>query len=109
MKTKIYKALDKPSSLFGLKGSYIRFAIIGLVAALILGLLVGRALNGLLGVGVFAGAAMGVYLGVLMFQSKYPERERKRWMCSKKIPDFVSVPPKSFRSYLVPGLKPRKP
>lgn len=108
MKKKVYKALDRPSSLFGLKGTYIRFAIIGIVAALLLGALAGRLVNGLVGVVVFALAAMGAYLGVMMFQSRYPERDRKRRLCSGSIPDFISMKPMSFRQYLKRDLKPKR-
>lgn len=108
MRVKIYKALDKPSSLFGLKGSYIRFAIIGIVAALALAMFIGRTVNGLVGVGIFGGATMMVYLVILRIQYKYPERDRKRLLSAGRIPNYVSIPPRSFRSYLVSGLKPRK-
>ena len=93
MEYTIYKALDNPPSFVGLKGSYIRFAGFGMVGAGFIGLAIGGATNGLVGVLSFAALAAGVYLGVMAFQARFSERERKKWVSSRKIKNVVLVPP----------------
>lgn len=100
MRLKVYKSLDESSSTFGLKGSYFKIALGGAVAALAVAVMVGKALNGLVGLVVFLVLVLAVYFGVLAFQAKYSERERKKWMCVRKLPDFVAVEPVMMRDYI---------
>lgn len=90
----VYKSLDKASSLFGLKGSYIQYAALAVGACAVVGFLVAQVLNGLIGVLVFIALAAVSYFTVLGIQAKYSERERTKWFCSHRLPNFIVVPPK---------------
>ena len=92
----IYKALDNPPSFVGLKGSYIKYAAGGLGVSLIISLIVGSFTNGLIAVILFTALAAAAYLGVMAFQAKYTERERMKWMSSKKLMDVITFPPEQF-------------
>lgn len=92
----IYKALDNPPSFVGLKGSYIKYTGFGMAGAGAVGMIVGTFTNGLIGVIVFVACAAGVYLGVLAFQAKFTERERTKWLSSKKLKDVIIVAPVKF-------------
>lgn len=92
MEKRIYRALDKPSSLLGIQGSYQRWAGIGIGGAALLGLIVSKATVGLVGFIVFAIAAGGVYLYIIRYQSKYSERERDKKLSAKEMPDFIVLP-----------------
>lgn len=96
---KVYKSLDKTNSLFGIKGSYQRYALFGVAGGVILGLVVGMAAGGLLGTLTAIGAGVGVYVAILSIQSKFSERERTKWFCSHKLPDCITVPPRPLRRY----------
>lgn len=93
MEIRIYKSLDNPPSMLGLKGSYLRFAAIGLAIALVIGMLVGSVTNGLIGILVFVALTAAAYIGVMAFQARFTERERKKWFSSRKIPDLIHVKP----------------
>lgn len=108
MRVKVYKSLDEPSSIFGLKGSYFRILVLGAAAAAFLGIIVGKAVGGLAGLGVFLALLVADYLGVMAFQARFSERERKKWICSLKAPDFVSLQPRPFRDYLKVNFKEKK-
>ena len=96
----VYKSLDKVSSLFGLKGSYIQYAAFAVGGCAIVGFLVAQALNGLVGVLVFIGAAAVSYFTILGIQAKYSERERTKWFCSHRLPNFIVVPPVRMRRFV---------
>ena len=98
MRCIIYKSLDKSSSLFGIKGSYLYYAIVGAGADVLLSLVVGSLTNGLVGMIVFILLLVAVYVAVLRVQAKFSERERARWFCSHRLPDYIKVPPKRLSS-----------
>lgn len=96
MEFRIYKSLDNPPSMLGLKGSYLRFAAMGLGVALIVGFVIGSATNGLVGILAFVAFTAITYMGVMAFQAKFSERERKKWFSSRKIPELIHLKPEAF-------------
>ena len=95
---KIYKALDNAPSFLGLQGSYQHYAAIGVAIALVLGFSIGGATNGLIGVVVFLVGTAAAYLAVMAFQARFTERERKKFISSRKSPDVIVFAPESFTS-----------
>ena len=98
MRYVVYKALDNPPSFVGLKGSYIKYAGIGMGGAGVIGMMIGSITNGLVGVIAFVALAAGVYLSVLAFQAKFSERERTKWLTSRKLQDVIVFEPVSFNT-----------
>ena len=60
MKRRVYRSLDRPATVFGIRGRFLWVAVILLALALILGLVTGRAAGMLAGFGVGLLAAGGV-------------------------------------------------
>lgn len=108
MRYKVYKSLDKPSSLFGLRGSYLRYAIIGIVVAAMVCFIVAGVTNGLVGILLFIVLVAVVYFLVLRIQSKFSERERTKWFCAHELPDYIIVPPKRLSNYVTARFSERK-
>ena len=100
MRYAVYKALDKKNSLFGIRGSYQKYAMYGLGASVFAGLAVGTTVNSLLGTILGIILAAGTYVGVLAVQSRYSEKERTKWFCAQKLPGYVLVPPKRLSKYV---------
>ena len=100
MKVKVYKSLDRPYSFFGFKGMYIKYISVCFIVDIPLSILMARFIGGIGAVIFFAVALFVAYAALRALQAKYPARERKRWMASWRIPDFISFQPRSFRSYL---------
>lgn len=97
MRYAVYKSLDKTNSLFGIKGTYQKYAIYGLAGSVLVGLIVGSTINSLIGT-ILGIALVGVtYAVILSVQSKFSERERVRYFCSKRLPDYITVPPRRMR------------
>ena len=108
MRYTVYKSLDKPSSLFGLRGSYLRYAIIGIVIAAMVAFIIGSATNGLVGMLLFIILVAVVYFLVLRIQARFSERERTKWFCAHVLPDYIIVPPKRLSSYVTARFSERK-
>lgn len=89
MRKKVYKSLDKSASLFGIKGSYITWALAAVGASVGVGMIIGTITNSL--VGFLTGLVLSViaYLFVISFQSRFSERERNKWMASRELPDVI--------------------
>lgn len=100
MKVKIYKSLDKPSSFLGLKGSYALYAGVGVLIALCIAGYVSTFSNGLVGILAFVGLSVVAYLLVLRVQASFTERELKKYLSGKRLPDFIEVHPEKMRKYI---------
>lgn len=100
MRYSVYKSLDKKNSLFGIIGSYQKYALYGLGASVFVGLLIGTSINSLLG--TIMGLILGIatYAGTLAIQSRFSEKERTKWFCSKRLPGYILVPPKRMRKFV---------
>lgn len=100
MRYAVYKSLDKKNSLFGIIGSYQKYALYGLGASVFVGLLVGTSVNSLLGTVLGIVLAVVTYAAVLAVQSRYSEKERTKWFCSKKLPGYVLIAPRRLSRYV---------
>lgn len=105
MRRKIYKSLDKPSSIFGIKGSYLTWVMAGAGVAFVVAMLVGNITNGLVGTLLFLALMVGVYLWVISFQSKYSERTRDKLFTSRVLPDVILLQPRPLRKQRAYTLK----
>lgn len=100
MKHTVYKSLDRSSSLFGLKGCYLRWTVMGVAADGFLAFaVVGKAVNSIVGFIFFVGVGAAVYIGVMAFQAKFSEREKTRWLAHRRLPDYTFVPPARLSDY----------
>ena len=91
MRCRVYRNLDRPFTLLGIKGRYIPVALIGLLGIVVTAVIVGAAL------GTFAGLAsavvliVGGYLGLLEIQQRYGEKGLSRFIAGKRLPKFILI------------------
>lgn len=93
---RVYKSLDNPASMFGIKGSYIYYVGGGAVIGAVIGFIVGTLTVGFVGFLVFLMGLVLSYLGTMVFQARFSERERKKWLSRRSLPDVIAVPPRRF-------------
>ncbi len=97
MKYVIYRNLDRPFTLLGIKGRYIAVAGAGLVSCIIAGLICSAI------AGTFAGLAVTLilsvvgYLSIAELQQRYPEKALSRKLASLGIPKFITVRTKIWK------------
>ena len=73
MKCRVYRNLDRPFTLLGVKGKYIPVAGAGLVAIIILALIVGSILGTFAGLATALALVVGGYLALTEIQQKFGE------------------------------------
>ncbi len=89
MKCRVYRNLDRPFTLLGIKGLYIPVALVGLLAIIIWSIVIGMAF------GTFAGLASAViliiagYVGLLELQQRFNEKGLNRYIAGKRLPKFI--------------------
>ena len=91
MRCRVYRNLDRPFTLLGIKGRYIPIAGAGLVGIIVAALIIGSLL------GIFAGLAsavaliVGGYLALTEIQQKFGEKALSRRMAGMRLPRFILV------------------
>lgn len=100
MRRKIYRALDKPSAFFGIRGKFmILFALIATVA-LMLAFIIGNNLGSIIGMVAFFAGIIGDYCLIIYIQGRMSEKAFTRSLFAKKLPHCLRVKPHSIKSLL---------
>ena len=97
MRVKVYRSLDNPSSLLGLKGSYLILFIAALALSLFISLLFGALTSSILGTMLFLVLALGSYFGVLYMQSIWTVKDLQKVLSSIQLHSWVRVLPCRFK------------
>lgn len=92
MQVRVYRSLDKPSSVLGIQGTYQRYTAAALAIEAVLSMIVAHYTVGLIGFAAFAVMGVLTYLTVMRIQAKYSERERDKKLSASSMPDFIIMP-----------------
>ena len=98
MRRRVYRSLDRPAAVFGIRGRFLYVALLGGALALIIGLVVGGAGSMILGVGSGLTAALAAYLFTLSLQSKIDEKDLFKAIVRRSYPVLYRVRPKHVRN-----------
>ena len=91
MRRKVYRSLDRPASVFGIRGRFLWVAVLGGAPALVAGVAVGGAVSMLAGVGT-------AYMATLSLQSKVDEKDLVKTVVKRSYPTLYRVRPKHVRN-----------
>lgn len=91
MKCRVYRNLDRPFTLLGVKGKYIPVAGAGLVAIIILALIVDSILGTFAGLATALALVVGGYLALMEIQQKFGEKALSRKIAGLRLPKFILV------------------
>ena len=91
MKCRVYRNLDRPFTLLGVKGKYIPVAGAGLVAIIIFALIVGSILGTFAGLATALALVVGGYLALTEIQQKFGEKALSRKIAGVRLPKFILV------------------
>ncbi len=101
MIVQVWKSLDKPSSIFGLRGSYGKYVLIACLVLVVVAIIIGTLTAGLWGF-LFLVVSGGSTYGIAMIvQSKYSDKLLSRLIEASNLPDGIRVPPKMMRNYCI--------
>lgn len=99
MRCVVYRSLDKPSSFFGIKGRFMTWMGLLLVADLFLAFIIGAFLGTLFAFAIFVIGAVAAYLFVMSLQGKSSDRAFSLKMNARRYPRYVRTPPGPFMGF----------
>ena len=91
MKHRVYRNLDRPFTLLGVKGRYIPVALGGLLGILVLSVVLGTVFGTFVGLASAAVLIVGGYLALTEVQSRYGEKGLSRFFAGRRLPRFIIV------------------
>lgn len=98
MRCKVYRNLDRPFTLLGIKGKFIIVALAAALVSLILSLLVGFISGSTLAGGItMLVLCAGCYLGLTELQNKRGEKSLSRFLSGRGLPKFIVVRSKVWK------------
>ncbi len=98
MKRRVYRSLDRPATVFGIRGRFLWVAVLGGALALIVGLVVGAVSSMIVGFGAGLLAALAAYFLTLSLQSKVDEKDLFKMIVKRSYPSLYRVRPKHVRN-----------
>ena len=97
MRTKVYRNLDRPFSLFGIKGRFIALAGALALCIIIISLVVGSVAGSVIGL-VAAAVLLAVgYVSVAEVQQRFGMKSLSRWTTGLSLPEYVIIRNKVWR------------
>ncbi len=96
MVRKVYRVLDRPFSLFGLQGRYVFLFLAALGAGAVLSFISGVFVGTMAASALFIVIAVLAYFAATMLQTFWSERDIMKFICSRRVKDFIEVKPKTF-------------
>lgn len=93
---RVFKSLDKKNSFLGLKGDYFRIMCIALACCLGVAILLAPFVGDFLAVAIFLVLGIIAWAVVMRLQGNYSERELKRILSCRNLPQVIEVQPRSF-------------
>ena len=91
MRCRVYRNLDRPFTLLGIKGRYIPVAGAGLVGIIVAALIIGSLLGTFAGLASAVALIVGGYLALTEIQQKFGEKALSRRMDGMRLPRFILV------------------
>ena len=87
----MYRNLDRPFTLLGIKGRYIPIAGAALLGIIILSLIAGSMAGTFVGLATAVVLVVGGYLALMEIQQKFGEKALSRRMAGMRLPRFIIV------------------
>ena len=87
----MYRNLDRPFTLLGIKGRYIPVALAGLLGIIVLAIVLGTIFGTFIGLASAVALIVGGYLALTEIQQKFGEKALSRRMAGMRPPRFILV------------------
>ena len=91
MRCRVYRNLDRPFTLLGIKGRYIPIAGAGLVGIVVVALIAGSIAGTFVGLAAAVTLIVAGYLALTEIQQKFGEKALSRRMAGMRLPRFILV------------------
>ena len=98
MKRRVYRSLDRPATVFGIRGRFLWVMALGGALALIVGMVVGSVTSMIVGFGAGLLAVTGAYFVTVSLQSRIDERDIWKMVVRQGFPALYRMKPKHIRN-----------
>ena len=98
MKRRVYRSLDQPATVFGIRGRFLWVMALGGALALIIGMVVGSVTSMIVGFGAGLLAVTGAYFVTVSLQSRIDERDIWKMVVRQGFPALYRMKPKHIRN-----------
>jgi hypothetical protein len=98
MKRRVYRSLDRPATVFGIRGRFLWVMALGGALALIIGMVVGSVTSMIVGFGAGLLAVTGAYFVTVSLQSRIDERDIWKMVVRQGFPALYRMKPKHIRN-----------
>ena len=92
----MYRNLDRPFTLLGIKGRYIPVALSGLLGIIVFAIVLGTVFGTFIGLASAVALIVGGYLALTEIQQKFGEKALSRRMAGMRLPRFILVRSKAW-------------
>lgn len=99
MKRRVYRSLDRPATVFGIRGRFLWVMALGGALALIIGMVVGSVTSMIVGFGAGLLAVTGAYFVTVSLQSRIDERDIWKMVVRQGFPALYRMKPKHIRNF----------
>ena len=97
MTCRVYRNLDRPFTLFGVKGRYIPVALAVLLGIVIVSIVLGSVLGTFAGLVSALSLTVGGYLLLVEVQNRYGEKGLTRFLAGRRLPKFILIRTKVWK------------
>ena len=97
MKCRVYRNLDRPFTLLGIKGRYIPVALVGLLGIIVLAIVLGTIFGTFIDLASAVALIVGGYLALTEIQQRFGEKALSRRMAGMRLPRFILVRSKVWK------------
>ena len=91
MRYRVYRNLDRPFTLLGVKGRYIPVALGGLLGAVVLAIVLGTVFGTFVGLASAVVLIVGGYLALAEVQQRFGEKALSRFLSGRRLPKFILI------------------
>lgn len=96
---RVYKCLDQRYSLFGLKGSFVKWTLMGIVVLVIVSMFMLLADMGMIGALFLIGGVVVLCFIAVILQARHDEDDWKRILDKRLYPDAITFAPKRDKEF----------
>lgn len=97
---RVWRALDQPSSFFGIKGRFMTLFLLIAAGAATVAICLGSSFGSMVGLFIFGALAFCDYMLILSIQAKLSDKAFSRLLSKRRLTGYIKITPESLESHL---------
>ena len=97
---RVWRALDQPSSFFGIKGRFMTLFLLIAAGAATVAICLGISFGSMAGLFIFGALAFCDYMLILSIQAKLSDKAFSRLLSKRRLTGYIKITPESLESHL---------